>query len=97
MSNQIPTSAYSVLVRPIYSEKSTRLNGDSKYVFEVNASATKPQIKRSIEGVFNVKVLSVNTINVKGSSRVFKGFRGKTQAFKKVVVSLPQGQTIQLV
>lgn len=97
MSNQIPGSAYNILVRPIYSEKSTRLNGDSKYVFEVDGSATKPQIKRSIEGIFNVKVLNVNTLNVKGTSRIFKGFRGKTQAFKKVVVSLPVGQTIQLV
>lgn len=88
---------FNVLVKPVYSEKATFLNGMSKYVFVVQKSATKDLVKSAIESVFDVKVASINIIMHKGKAKKFKGVKGKRADKKKAVVSLKQGHSIELV
>ena len=87
---------YDIIRSPIITEKSTALSESGKYVFKVLVSATKPMIKEAVTKIFNVTVAGVNTLNVKGKSKVFKGFKGKRASFKKAVVTLSSGQKIDL-
>ena len=88
---------YDILVAPRYSEKATLLNGSNQYVFNVRKNADKNLIKQAIETVFSVKVVAVNTIVMKGKSRRFKGVKGQRPDFKKAVVTLEEGQSIELI
>ena len=65
-------------------------------VFKVSKRATKPQIKNAIEALYNVEVISVNTINIKGKSKIFKGIKGKRTDIRKAVIRLKEGQSIDL-
>lgn len=89
-----------VLKRPILSEKSSSMEPSGKYVFEVMPSANKIEIRRAVEERYSVKVTNVHTINVKPSSKnrwTRKGFiAGKTRQYKKAIVTLASGQTIDL-
>ncbi|MCB1550724.1 MAG: 50S ribosomal protein L23, partial [Alphaproteobacteria bacterium] len=64
--------------------------------FEVAPDATKPQIKRAVESLFDVKVTAVNTVVTKGKTKRFKGILGKRSDVKKAIVSLAEGQTIDV-
>ena len=86
--------AYRILVKPIVSEKSYTLAPSGKFVFRVHASANKLSIRKAIEAVYDVHVVSVNTLNVLGKSRTFGKTRGKTSGWKKAIVTLTQGETI---
>lgn len=94
MSNR---NLFNVLVKPVYSEKSTFMNGMSKYVFLVDSSADKGDVKDAVESIFDVQVVSVNMIWKKGKSKRFKGMQGKRPSRKKAIVSLKEGQSIELV
>jgi large subunit ribosomal protein L23 len=83
-----------VLVVPIFTEKATFLNGLGKYTFKVLKSATKLQVKEAVERVFSTKVVSVNISNAKGKTKVFKGTKGTRSAFKKAIVTLEKGKTL---
>lgn len=87
-----------VIKRPIISEKSMRLASGHLYTFEVDKNATKPQIAKAVVDKFNVKVLKVKVINVKGESksqrRVRKSY--KTAGFKKAIVQVGKGQKIAI-
>jgi len=89
-----------ILKRPLLSEKSASFEPAGKYVFEVIPSANKIEIRRAVEDRYNVKVVNVHTINVKPKSKdrwTRRGFvSGKTNRFKKAIVTLAQGQTIDL-
>ena len=91
-----------VLVRPVITEKNTRLMEYGQYTFEVARSANKIQIKQAVEQAFNVTVTDVNTMNVRGKERrrTSRGQRrptvGHTAARKKAVVTLAEGDTIDL-
>lgn len=85
-----------VLRRPIITEKNTALLGQNKYTFEVAREANKPQIKEAVEKAFNVKVTAVNVINVPGKMRRFGRHRGMSPAWKKAVVTLKEGDKIEL-
>lgn len=87
---------YEVIRRPIVTEKATNLTQFNKYVFEVATWAEKPQIKEACEKLFKVKVENVNTILNKGKAKMFKGRRGQRSDFKKAIVTLKQGQTIDM-
>ena len=87
---------YDILLSPRYSEKATLLNGNNQYIFNVTKNADKKLIKEAIENVFDVKVASVNTIMSKGKTKRFKGVKGKRSDFKKAVITLEEGQTIEL-
>lgn len=89
-----------VLKRPILSEKSSSFEPQGKYVFEVMPSANKIEIRRAVEDRYNVKVTNVHTISQRPTSRTRWTGRGvisgKTIRRKKAIVTLAQGQTIDL-
>ena len=88
--------AYNVIVKPVVTEKSTTLSENNQIVFLVNINSNKIDIKKSIELIYGVKVGSVNVIRVKGKTKVFKGKVGKRSDYKKAIISLPKGQSIDL-
>jgi large subunit ribosomal protein L23 len=87
---------YDVIVSPVITEKATTLSEQSKVVFKVKSDATKPQIKEAVEKLFDVKVKSVNTLVTKGKVKLFRGIRGQRSDVKKAVVTLEEGQTIDI-
>ncbi|HUI93728.1 MAG TPA: 50S ribosomal protein L23 [Chitinivibrionales bacterium] len=89
-------STYHSIIRyPSITEKNTQLRASqNKYVFEVMPTATKPQIKEAVEKLFSVKVLSVNTMVVKGKKKKQGRFAGYRPNWKKAIVKVAAGQTI---
>ena len=87
---------YAVLLRPLITEKTTVLAGDDKYVFEVDVRANKTQIKEAVELAFDVKVADVNTMKMKGKNRRFGRRVTKQPDWKKAVVTLQPGHSIEL-
>ena len=87
---------YDVIVSPVITEKATALSEHNKVVFRVRSDATKPQIKEAVEKLFDVKVKSVNTLVTKGKVRMFRGIRGQRSDVKKAVVTLEEGQAIDV-
>jgi large subunit ribosomal protein L23 len=85
-----------VIVSPVITEKATALSEQNKVVFKVRPDATKPQIKEAVEKLFDVKVKSVNTLVTKGKVKMFRGTRGQRSDVKKAVVTLEEGQTIDV-
>lgn len=83
-------SCYDIIIRPIITEQSMESVADKKYVFEVARSANKIEIRRAIEEIFKVKVLSVNTLNVVGKEKRMGVHVGKTAARKKAVIRLTE-------
>ena len=87
---------YDVIVGPHITEKSTLLSENNAVVFKVAQTATKPQIKAAVEALFDVKVKGVNTMVQKGKSKRWKGRPYKRNDIKKAVVTLAEGQTIDI-
>jgi large subunit ribosomal protein L23 len=92
----IPRTDYDVIVRPVITEKSTAASEHNKVVFVVAPDATKPQIKAAVENLFKVKVTAVNTLNRKGKNRRFRGIKGRTSDTKRAIVTLAEGQRIDV-
>jgi large subunit ribosomal protein L23 len=87
---------YDVIRSPIITEKSTLVSENNQVVFKVAIDATKPDIKEAIERLFSVNVLAVNTPIRKGKVKRFKGVKGQQSDFKKAIVTLKEGQTIDI-
>ena len=87
---------YDAIVAPVITEKTTILAEHNQVVFEVAISATKPEIKEAIEKLFNVTVTAVNTIVTKGKTKRFRGIAGRRKDVKKAVVTLKDGDTIDI-
>ena len=87
---------YEVLRRPIITEKSTMLASKGKYVFEVATAANKPQIREAVELAFDVSVTSVNVMAVRGKTKRMGRGTGTTRAWKKAVVTVAAGDSIEL-
>ena len=87
---------YDTLVRPVITEKSMISSETGKVTFLVPLSATKDEVKASVEAIFNVKVNKVNTIRQFGKEKRFKGYIGQRSDFKKAVVTLAEGQNIDV-
>ena len=88
---------HAILMRPLITEKATRLHGENKYAFEVQKHANKPQIKEAIEKGFDVKVTAVNVMTMKGKSHRVRGNRIKPGAdWKKAVVTLAPDDKLEL-
>lgn len=87
---------YDVIVAPVITEKSTLASEANQVVFKVARDATKPQIKDAVEGLFGVKVKAVNTLVRKGKVKRFRGVVGKQNDFKKAIVTLKDGETIDV-
>lgn len=88
--------ARDILIRPLISERSTDLMTEGKFVFVVDKRANKIQIADAVEEIFKVDVLAVNTVNVKGKTKRRGRTVGKTKSYKKAIVKLAAGQTIEL-
>lgn len=85
----------SVLIMPRISEKASRLSQSNKYVFKVQRTANKVEIKKAIESAYKVKVTQVNIVNNQGKVRNFGQRSGKTSALKKAIVTLKTGDKIE--
>lgn len=88
------SSHFEIIRAPIITEKATALTEFNKVVFEVSSCATKTSIKKAVKAIFNVDALAVNIINVQGKKKNFKGRKGQRSDFKKAIVTLAKGQTI---
>lgn len=88
---------YQILLGPHVSEKSSIVEGVwNQYVFKVSREATKPEIKKAVEALFEVQVTAVQVVNVKGKSKGFGRIGGRRSDWKKAYVTLPPGQQIEL-
>jgi large subunit ribosomal protein L23 len=84
-----------VILRPIITERSTDLITQNRYTFEVAKQANKIEIGQAVETIFGVKVLKVNTISVSGKPKRVRYAKGYTRSWKKAVVTLAAGETIE--
>ena len=88
--------ARDILIRPLITERGTDLMQDNKFVFVVDKRANKIQIAQAVKEVFNVTVENVNTMNVKGKTKSRGRTIGRTSSYKKAIVKLQPGDTIEL-
>ena len=84
------------IVSPVITEKATTLSEFNKMVFRVHKGASKNSIKKSIEKIFKVNVIKINTINLRGKTKVVKGKKSRRSGYKKAIVTLKKGQSIDL-
>lgn len=84
-----------ILIKPVVSEKANALREQNKYVFIVHPSASKTEIKEAVKKLFNVKVIDCTTVNVMGKMKRLRGKPGMTSSYKKAIVRLAAGETIQ--
>ena len=87
---------YDVVLKPHITEKTTLLSEHNAVVFQVASDASKPEIKAAVEALFNVKVTGVNTIVSKGKTKRWKGTPYKRSDVKKAIVTLAEGQSIDV-
>jgi len=84
------------IISPNITEKSTSLSEFNKVVFRVHKGASKEAIKRNVEKIFKVNVIKVNTINLKGKTKLVQGKKSRKPGYKKAVITLKKGQSIDL-
>ena len=87
---------YDVILRPLVTEKTTRGAEHNKVVFEISRDANKKDVKDAVEAIFGVEVTKVNTLNVEGKEKRFRGRVGQRQDYRKAVVTLAAGQNIDV-
>lgn len=87
---------YDVVVAPVITEKATMGSEHNQVTFKVRMDATKPEIKAAVEGLFKVTVMAVNTSVVKGKTKRFRGTIGRRSDYKKAVVTLAEGSSIDV-
>ncbi len=95
-TNNVTADMYDTLLRPVITEKSMVSSENGKVVFMVPLSANKVDIQASVETIFKVKVEKVNTIKQAGKVKRFKGFLGKRSDYKKAIITLADGQNIDV-
>lgn len=89
-------AAYDLILSPVVTEKSTLGSEHNQVTFKVPLTATKPQIKLAVEKLFKVKVKAVNTLRQQGKTKRFRGRMGRRSDYKKAIVSLVDGETIDV-
>ena len=87
---------YDTILAPVITEKATLLSEHNKVVFRVADDASKDEIAAAVEALFKVNVTKVNTLNVKGKTKRFRGIMGRRSDVKKAVVTLAEGQSIDI-
>jgi large subunit ribosomal protein L23 len=87
---------YDIIRSPVITEKSTLITQFNQVTFRVPMDATKPEIKQAVEGLFEVDVTGVNTLVQKGKTKRFKGIKGRRPDTKKAIVTLAEGQQIDV-
>jgi large subunit ribosomal protein L23 len=88
--------AYDVIRSPVITEKATLASEASQVIFNVAPGASKPEIKAAVEQLFGVKVKAVNTLVRKGKQKTFRGITAKQKNIKKAIVTLEDGQSIDV-
>ena len=89
-------AAYDIVRSPVVTEKSTLGSEHNQVTFRVAIGATKPQIKAAVETLFKVKVTGVNTLRQQGKTKRFRGIKGRRPDYKKAIVTLAEGQNIDV-
>ena len=87
---------YDKILTPVVTEKSTNLSEQNKVVFKVPRVATKNNLKKNIEKIFKVNVIKINIINKQKRTKITRGRKVKVQGFKKAIITLKKGQSIDL-
>ena len=87
---------YDTILAPVITEKATLLSEHNKVVFQVAADASKDEIAAAVEALFKVNVTKVNTLNVKGKTKRWRGRPGRRSDVKKAIVTLAEGQSIDI-
>ena len=90
------TNPRDLLIRPVITEKTSVMMQDNKYTFKVPLTANKTEIRQAVEKIFNVKVEKVNTVRVLGKTKRMGRYVGKGSDYKKAIVKLAEGNTIQI-
>ena len=85
-----------VIIRPVVTEHSYDMMEKNTYTFEVAKDSNKVEIRQAVEAIFNVKVVKVNTLNVKSKPKQQRGHFGRTRTWKKAMVTLAEGETIEI-
>lgn len=88
--------ARQIIIRPVITERSFDMQEYNRFTFEVAKTASKIEIAKAVEEIFDVKVLKVNTVNVKSKKKRVRNIEGKTRTWKKAIVTLAEGDTIEL-
>lgn len=97
VKKKVLREAYRILKEPHISEKATALADQNKYVFKVYPGANKIETKKAVEDLFGVKVKDVNIVNVHRKQRILRGIKGFKPGYKKAVVTLEEGQKIEII
>ena len=87
---------YDTILSPVITEKATLLTEQNKVVFQVAMDSTKDEIAAAVEELFKVRVIKVNTLITKGKTKRFRGILGRRSDVKKAIVTLQEGQTIDI-
>lgn len=87
---------YDVILGPLITEKATLASENNQVTFRVALDASKPEIRSAIETLFKVKVTAVNTMRVKGKTKRFRGIPGRRSDYKKAIVTLAEGDSIDV-
>ena len=87
---------YDSIISPIFTEKATSSSENDKIIFKVHNDANKKIIKKNIEKIFKVEVIKINTINLKSEIKVVRGKKIKITGYKKAIITLKKGQSIDL-
>lgn len=95
-TNNVTAAMYDTLLRPVITEKSMTSSENGKVVFTVPLSASKDDVKVAVEAIFNVKVKKVNTVKQAGKVKRFRGYEGVRSDYKKAVITLADGQNIDV-
>lgn len=95
-NSAVSAASYDIIRKPVITEKSMKGSEQNQVTFEVSLDATKPQIKKAVESVFGVQVKSVNTIRQAGKTKMFRGTKGVRNETKKAIVTLAEGQSIDV-
>jgi large subunit ribosomal protein L23 len=88
--------AYDIILTPIITEKSTNMSSLNKVTFKVSRTASKTLIKKSIEKLYKVNVVKINTLNSKDRTKIVKGRIAKKSGYKKAIITLKEGQSIDI-
>lgn len=94
--NAVSVQDMEIIRKPLITEKAMKGSEHNQVVFQVSLSATKPEIKKAVESVFGVKVKSVNTLRQMGKQKLFRGRKGVRSETKKAIVTLAEGQSIDV-
>ena len=90
------TKAYDIIKRPIITEQSMEQTEMKRYTFEVAKTANKVEIRQAVEAIFDVTVVKVNTLNVKPKTKTVRRIPGKTRTWKKAMVTVAEGDSIEI-